>query len=131
MANYTTAAKVALRLGNDTIGVAGSSLVNDTQIAEMLDEIDADINSELDVTTNVTTAPYVTQLGQIEVDIAAMMILQIRHFRENNLAENVQNFWSITPGFTNLHKEKLQRIRQRLQSQTFIGNTENGLVIKK
>lgn len=131
MANYTTAAKVALRLGNDTIGVAGSSLVNDTQIAEMLDEIDADINSELDVTTNVTTAPYVTQLGQIEVDIAAMMILQIRHFRENNLAENVQNFWSITPGFTNLHKEKLQRIRQRLQSQTFIGNTETGLVIKK
>lgn len=131
MANYTTVAKVALRLGNTNIGVAGSTLVTDTELGEMLDEIDADINSELDVTTNVTTAPYAIQLGQIEVDIAAMMILQIRHFRENNLAENVQNFWSITPGFTNLHKEKLQRIRQRLQSQTFIGNTENGLVIKK
>jgi hypothetical protein len=128
---YATAAQVALRLGNAQIGIVGSTLVSDTEIAEMLDEVDADINSELDVTTNVITGPYAKQLTQIEVDVVAMMILQVRHYREGNLLENASNYWQITPGFTNLHIGKLQRIRQRLQSQTFIGNTETGIVIKK
>lgn len=113
------------------IGVAGSTLVTDTEIAEQLDEVDALINAYLDVTTNVITATYATLLKKIEVDVVAMMILQIRHYRENNLAENVANFWSITPELTFIHKEQLMMIRQRLQSQTFIGNTESGLVVKK
>jgi hypothetical protein len=128
---YATAAQVALRLGNANIGVAGSNLVSDTELGEMLSEIDAEINSELDVATNVTTEPYLTQLRKIEVDLAAMMILQIRHFREQNLVDNMVPYWQITPEFTLPHLNKLHRIRQRLQSQTFIGDTETGEVIQK
>lgn len=128
---YATAAQVALRLGNPLIGVAGSTIISDTELAEVLEEIDADINVAIDQTTNIVLEPYASMLKKIEVDVAAMMILQIRHYREGNLVENASNFWQITPEFTFVHDKKLQIVRQRLQSQTFIGNTETGQVTRK
>jgi hypothetical protein len=128
---YATAAQVALRLGNATIGVAGGTLINDADLAEVLTECDAMINAQLDVTTNVTDEPYLSLLRKIEVDLVAMFILQNRHFREQNLTENTAAFWQITPDFTYAHKDQLMLIRQRLQSQTFIGNTETGVIQAK
>lgn len=104
MANYTTDAKVQARLANAGLGVSGNTMYNDSQLSEALTEIDAMINVEIGATSNVTTEPWATLFGKIEVDIVAMMILQGRHFRENNLVSDVGTYWGITPTFTNDHR---------------------------
>ena len=126
MANYATSGQVSNALGNPAIGASGTQIVNDTQIAEILNQCDAMINLYLLLPSNTTTQPYASGLAKIETDLASMMILRIRHFRENNNIEGITSFWSIVPDFTPAHIRMLERIKQQLETQSYSYNINDG-----
>lgn len=124
---YCVAADVKARLHNANLGVAGAVTYDDTAITEAIEEVDDAINFELDITSNTTDTAYTGMLKKIAVDMVAMYILQARHFKENNEVEGVANFWSVTPDFTFMHKQKLRRIHRKIHGVCWSKSIHTGL----
>lgn len=115
---YATVAEVQARLANNNLGVSGGTIVDDTQLSEMIDEATFMINDYLDVTTDVTDPAYTGILKKICIDLVNMMIIQARIGKQTNDPTQVQNFWSTNPDFTNGHIRSLNKIRDRLRSRS-------------
>jgi hypothetical protein len=111
MTNYSSDSEVQAILANSGLGVAGNSLYDNTAIAAALTSIDACINVELGVTSNITEEPWLSLMKKIETDIIGMFILRARHYRENNLILDVATFWQQTPTFTYDHQRLFAKYR--------------------
>jgi hypothetical protein len=123
--HYCSYADIRALLMNAAIGTSGARIYSDTALETALDITMDMIHGELDyTTTKVTTAPYVNILRNIQKDLIAMMILQARHFQENNLADagSVMAFWQTSPTFTYAHLTSLRKIKVRLRGNTVARN---------
>ena len=121
---YATFAQVKNRAKNFPVSVA-----TETEIDEMLDQTSALINIEMRVASDITTEPYATGLRKICVDIVLMMVLEGRHFKENNLMADITSFWAITPEFTDRQRRLLQSIREQREDQTLSYDTTTGVEV--
>lgn len=101
----------AAALANAGLGIAGNTLYDNTAIAEAITEIDDMINAELGVTSNITDAPWLGLMKKIATDLGGMFVLRARHYRENNLMDNVVQFWQYTPTFTYDHQRIFAKYR--------------------
>ena len=123
---YAAVADVRKRLANANLGVAGTSMYDDTALAEAIAEADGMINFALDLTTNTTDARFTPILKKICIDICAMFILQARHFKEQNEVEGVVSYWQATPEFTYVHRRTLNKIRNKMYGTTTSYNMHSG-----
>ena len=118
---YATTTQVKERGKNFPDSVADSG-----ELTEMIAQVSAMINIEMRVASDIATEPYATGLRKICVDIVLMMVLEGRHFKENNLMADITSYWAITPEFTDRQRRLLQSIREQIEDQTLSYNTRTG-----
>ena len=118
---YATSAQVKNRAKNFPDSIATSA-----ELTEMIAQVSSMINIEMRVASDITTEPYATGLRKICVDIVLMMVLEGRHFKENNLMSDITSYWAITPEFTDRQRRLLQSIREQIEDQTLSYNTLSG-----
>jgi len=87
------------------------------------------INLYLNQTADITTEPDATALSKICIDMVRMMIVGMRHLRENNLVTDVPSMWSVVPDFTPSHIRMLEMVRNRRSRVAFNYNTTTGRVV--
>lgn len=114
---YTDIASVQKRLLNSNLGVSGSQIIDDSQIAELITAADDRINFELELTSNTTDTRFTGVLKDIATTYIFMNILRGRHMKENNIVQEVGSYWSISPEFTRADQVRLNRIKERLRSK--------------
>ena len=118
---YATTAQIKNRAKNFPDSIATTA-----ELDEMIDEVTNMINIEMRVASDITTEPYATGLRKICVDVVLMMVLEGRHFKENNLMSDITSYWAITPEFTDRQRRLFQSIREQIEDQTLSYNTQTG-----
>jgi len=122
---YVSYDEVRHLLMNQSLGVSGARLYDDTALETALRISMGKMHQKLDYrTTKVTTEPFVSVLMGIQKDLIGMMILQARHYQDNNLADagSVMAFWQTAPTLTFAHLTELREIKAQLRGNTVAKN---------
>lgn len=121
---YATSAQVKNRAKNFPDSIATSA-----ELTEMIAQTSAMINIELRVASDITVEPYATGLTKVCCDVVLMMVLEGRHFKENNLMSDITSYWAITPEFTDRQRRLFQSIREQIEDQTLSYDTQSGIEV--
>ena len=121
---YATSTQVKNRAKNfqDSIATSG-------ELTEMISQTSAMINVELSVSSDITTEPFASALTKVCCDVVLMMVLEGRHFKENNLMADITSFWAITPEFTDRQRRLFTSIREQIEDQTLSYDTTTGVEV--